>query len=148
MANREVESLEPLSLSPERIKELLIEACRSSTEIMQATSYMTAGSKDSVLTYISPVDFQKVQDNYRRLASIHAEVASGIRPLMNPRKVRKIRGSFQHTGSVVAEFTTTLGERRLVLEFDAPVGGMLHIYRPDQVEDIDTSASQNRGEIK
>ncbi|MCO5763756.1 MAG: hypothetical protein NHG36_20020 [Chromatiaceae bacterium] len=29
---------------------------------------------------------------------------------------------------------TTAGEPRLVLEFDAPVAGMLHVYRPDQVE--------------
>ena len=49
-------------------------------------------------------------------------------------RVRKSGGSFQHTGVVVAEFHTTAGELRIVLEFDAPVAGMLHIYRPDQVE--------------
>jgi hypothetical protein len=50
------------------------------------------------------------------------------------KRVRKSGGSFQHTGVVVAEFTTTAGEPRIVLEFDAPVAGMLHVYRPDQVE--------------
>ena len=50
------------------------------------------------------------------------------------RHVRKVGGSFQHTGTVVAEFRTTAGEPRIVLEFDAPVAGMLHVYRPDQVE--------------
>ena len=52
------------------------------------------------------------------------------------KRVRKVGGSFQHTGVVVAEFTTTAGEPRIVLEFDAPVAGMLHVYRPDQVEVI------------
>lgn len=53
-----------------------------------------------------------------------------------PRRVRKVGGSFQHTGTVVAEFKTLAGEPRIVLEFDDPVAGMLHVYRPDQVEDI------------
>ena len=52
------------------------------------------------------------------------------------KQVKKVGGSFQHTGVVVAEFTTTAGEHRIVLEFDAPVAGMLHVYRPDQVEVI------------
>ena len=52
------------------------------------------------------------------------------------KRVRKSGCSFQHTGVVVAEFTTTAGEPRIVLEFDAPVAGMLHVYRPDQVEVI------------
>jgi len=47
--------------------------------------------------------------------------------------VAKVGGSFQHTGTVVAQFVTTAGEQRVVLEFDAPVAGMLHVYRPDQV---------------
>lgn len=50
--------------------------------------------------------------------------------------VKKLGGSFEHTGTVVAEFLTLAGARRIVLEFDPPVGGMLHIYRPDQVEVI------------
>ena len=53
------------------------------------------------------------------------------------KRVRKVGGSFQHTGVVVAEFHTTSGELRIVLEFDAPVAGMLHIYRPDQVEVVE-----------
>jgi hypothetical protein len=51
-------------------------------------------------------------------------------------KVEKIGGSFQHFGTVVAIFTTTLGQERIVLEFDKPVAGMLHIYRPDQVRKV------------
>lgn len=53
------------------------------------------------------------------------------------KKVIKTGGSFQHTGIVVAEFQTTAGENRIVLEFDEPVKGMLHVYRPDQVEVIE-----------
>ena len=53
------------------------------------------------------------------------------------KKVRKGGGSFQHTGVVVAEFKTTAGHDRIVLEFDEPVAGMLHVYRPDQVVLID-----------
>ena len=56
------------------------------------------------------------------------------------RHVRKIGGSFQHTGTVVADFKTTAGEPRIVLEFDAPVAGMLHVYRPDQVEPCESAA--------
>ena len=52
------------------------------------------------------------------------------------KRVQKVGGSFQHTGTVVAEFVTTGGEPRIVVEFDAPVKGMLHIYRPDQVVEI------------
>lgn len=52
-------------------------------------------------------------------------------------RVRKVGGSFQHTGVVVARFKTVAGEERIVVEFDPPVGGMLHIYRPDQVEECD-----------
>lgn len=54
-----------------------------------------------------------------------------------PRRVRKVGGSFQHTGTVVASFRTTAGAERIVVEFDAPVSGMLHVYRPDQVETLD-----------
>ena len=53
------------------------------------------------------------------------------------KRVKKVGGSFQHTGVVVAEFTTTAGEPRIVLEFYAPVAGMLHVYRHDQVEVIE-----------
>jgi hypothetical protein len=55
---------------------------------------------------------------------------------LSRRRVRKIGGSFQHTGTVVSEFKTVAGEPRVVLEFDEPVSGMLHIYRTDQIEDV------------
>lgn len=60
------------------------------------------------------------------------------------KKVRKIGGSFEHTGTVVSEFKTTAGEDRIVLEFDPPTDGMLHIYRPDQVEVIKTELGHPR----
>lgn len=57
-----------------------------------------------------------------------------------PYRAEKIGGSFQHTGTVVAEFRTLAGEERIVLEFDPPVAGMLHVYRPDQVSRIATES--------
>jgi hypothetical protein len=48
-------------------------------------------------------------------------------------RVKKTGGNYTHTGTVVAEFTTTSGAARIVIEFDAPVQGMLFILRPDQV---------------
>ena len=54
---------------------------------------------------------------------------------VNPlRRARKVGGSFQHSGTLVSEFKTTSGENRVVIEFDEPVKGMLHVYRADQVE--------------
>jgi hypothetical protein len=58
-----------------------------------------------------------------------------VEPLMNKR-VRKIGGSYQHTGTIVSEFTTTADEARIVVEFDEQVKGLLHIFRPEQVEKI------------
>lgn len=50
-------------------------------------------------------------------------------------RVRKIGGSFEADGTVVARFKTTSGQDRIVFEFDVPKG-MLHIYRPDQVQPL------------
>ena len=58
-----------------------------------------------------------------------------VKPL---RRARKLGGDFQHTGTIIGEVQKTTGEWRVVLEFDAPTQGMLHIYRPDQVETIHT----------
>jgi hypothetical protein len=52
------------------------------------------------------------------------------------KRVRKIGGSYQHTGTIVSEFTTTADEARIVVEFDEQVKGLLHIFRPEQVEKI------------
>lgn len=47
--------------------------------------------------------------------------------------VEKING-YKWPGVVVASFTTTKGERRLVVECTVPeVAGALHIYSPDQI---------------
>jgi hypothetical protein len=54
------------------------------------------------------------------------------KPLLGKR-VKKVGGSFEHTGTVIMEGPNLKGEMRIVVEFDAPVAGMLHIYRPDQV---------------
>jgi len=58
-----------------------------------------------------------------------------VKPL---RRARKLGGDFQHSGTIIGEVQKTTGEWRVVLEFDAPTQGMLHIYRPDQVETIHT----------
>lgn len=78
------------------------------------------------------------QDDARKIA--RAVVSSAAPVVREPRHVRKVGGSFEHTGTVVAEFKTLAGEPRIVLEFDAPVAGMLHVYRPDQVEPCEPAA--------
>jgi hypothetical protein len=48
-------------------------------------------------------------------------------------RARKIGGSYQALGTIVAEFKTLHGEQRYVFEFCKP-RGMLHIFGPSQVE--------------
>ena len=48
------------------------------------------------------------------------------------RRARKVGGSYQADGTVIAEFTTLDGLPRVVFEFDEP-RGMLHIFSPDQI---------------
>lgn len=50
-----------------------------------------------------------------------------------PRRARKVGGSYQAEGTVVSEFKTLAGATRYVFEFDSPKG-MLHIFGPEQVE--------------
>lgn len=45
---------------------------------------------------------------------------------------RKVGGSYQAIGTVVAAFKTLAGETRYVFEFDTPAG-MLHIFGPSQL---------------
>ena len=88
----------------------------------------------------SPITLKALEDN-RRLSKKLGETIAKFKcnqtepkmSLLNE-QVIKVGGSFQHTGTVVAEFKTTASEPRIVLEFDEPVKGMLHVYRPDQVE--------------
>lgn len=47
-------------------------------------------------------------------------------------RARKIGGSYQALGTVVAEFITRRRVKRVVFEFDEPAG-MLHIFSPEQV---------------
>jgi len=49
-----------------------------------------------------------------------------------PRKAKKVGGSYQADGWVVAEFYTRKGSLRYVFEFETPAG-MLHIFGPEQV---------------
>jgi hypothetical protein len=52
------------------------------------------------------------------------------------RRARKVGGSYQANGTVVATFQTLGGKTRHVFEFDEPAG-MLHIFGPEQVEFCD-----------
>lgn len=48
--------------------------------------------------------------------------------------VRKVKG-YEWPGIIVADFLTTKGERRLVVECTAAgVAGALHIFNPEQLE--------------
>ena len=84
------------------------------------------------LGFIAP----KSCGNAKMVAALVDELRSHQAVKLINRRVMKTGGSFQHSGVVVSEFKTTLGQDRIVVEFDAPVAGMLHIYRPDQVDDI------------
>jgi len=48
-------------------------------------------------------------------------------------RARKVGGSYQATGWIVAAFKTRAGDPRYVFEFDTPPG-MLHIFGPAQLE--------------
>lgn len=52
------------------------------------------------------------------------------------RRARKVGGSYQADGTIVAEFRTAAGELRYVFEFDQPAG-MLHIFGPQQLEIVE-----------
>jgi hypothetical protein len=47
-------------------------------------------------------------------------------------RVKKIGGSYEATGWIVAAFRTRGGSERYVFEFEA-LPGMLHIFGPDQL---------------
>lgn len=51
-------------------------------------------------------------------------------------RARKVGGSYQADGTIVAAFITTAGLDRFVFEFDTPAG-MLHIFNGSQLEAID-----------
>ncbi len=53
-------------------------------------------------------------------------------------RVRKVGGSYQANGTVVAEFKTRAGKQRYVFEFDE-FSGMLHIFNHEQLERIDSN---------
>ena len=51
-------------------------------------------------------------------------------------RVRKVGGSYQANGTVVAAFKTRAGKQRYVFEFDE-FAGMLHIFNHEQLEPLD-----------
>lgn len=79
-------------------------------------------------------------EHLRELIAQFAVHLAKLAPRPEPRRVRKVGGSFQHSGTVLSEFVTLGGDRRVVVEFDPPVAGMLQVYRPDQVETIEEAA--------
>lgn len=56
-------------------------------------------------------------------------------------RARKIRGSYQADGTIVAAFETRSGLQRYVFEFDEPAG-LLHIFGPQQLARIQGEARQ------
>jgi hypothetical protein len=54
-------------------------------------------------------------------------------PKAEPQPARKVGGSYQADGFIVARFRTRAGVERVVFEFEQPAG-MLHIFAADQVE--------------
>lgn len=48
-------------------------------------------------------------------------------------RARKVGGSYQATGTILAVFITRNGEQRFVFDFDEPPG-LLHIFGPAQIE--------------
>lgn len=51
---------------------------------------------------------------------------------VTPYRAEKVGGSYQAIGTVLTEFTNSLGFQRCVFEFDQP-RGMMHIFSIDQV---------------
>jgi hypothetical protein len=117
--------------TPHRTLQMALDALDAITDDVDGTGLNTMPSFDKAIDAIAALREALAPDHLRDVAEKVAPAAPVVR---EPRHVRKVGGSFQHTGTVVAEFQTTAGEPRIVLEFDAPVAGMLHVYRPDQVE--------------
>jgi len=126
----EVSSLESSPLSEEALDIL-----RSENEKLRAECLRLSHAEAEALAVLAGVEEREAKLRARldwTMATIRDE------PKMKTQfRVRKIGGSFQHTGTIVSSFTTLAGEPRIVVEFDPPVQGMLHIYRPDQVEPLE-----------
>lgn len=54
-------------------------------------------------------------------------------------RARKVGGSYQATGTILAVFITRNGEQRFVFDFDEPPG-LLHIFGPAQIEPIEETS--------
>lgn len=58
-------------------------------------------------------------------------------------RVEKIKG-YKWPGVILASFTTTRGEHRLVVECTVPeVAGALHIYAPEQIRVLPDEQQRN-----
>jgi len=91
-------------------------------------------------------EFQRLIELATPLGATLKEIVAVRERLMGdetrkPWRARKVGGSYQYTGTVVAEFLTTTKQPRIVLEFDAPVQGLLHIFNRNQVEEIEGGGS-------
>lgn len=103
----------------------------------------TKGKDDSPIALAEPqesVDARPVAAN-RTICTADAMRSMAAAPPGTPShlggavqwRARKVSGNYQANGTIVADFKTLAGKRRLVFEFDTPVG-MLHIFDPGQVE--------------
>ena len=54
-------------------------------------------------------------------------------------RARKVGGSYQANGTVVAAFKTLLGKQRYVFELDE-FAGMLHIFNHEQLEPLNNES--------
>lgn len=68
-------------------------------------------------------------------------------PNLTGKLVRKVGGSYEAQGLVVADFHTSSGERRVVFEFSSPPG-MLHIFNLKQLELVSTPDESPRERVR
>lgn len=74
---------------------------------------------------------REIADNHALLGLL-AKARATASQAQAPQPARKIGGSYQADGAIVARFKTRAGDERVVFEFDTP-RGMLHIFNTDQV---------------
>ena len=80
------------------------------------------------------INSNDLKPTYDELRSMYNAQCEAIDSLI--KKAKKIGGSYQGDGYIVACFKTTTGQTRYVFEFEVPKG-MLHIFSPEQVEVMD-----------
>lgn len=83
---------------------------------------------------------QKLNDRNEMLDEYKSTFGMGITeviclPFRVGDRARKVGGSYQANGTIVAVFKTVMEEERVVFSFDEPTG-MLHIFNTKQIEHI------------